>query len=342
MSYKIKDEALYEKARKAEEGDFQAQYEFALCIVNNEVIDGNDEGMVEKALHYLRNVAINGACHGLGALALGDVYHKGRYVEQDFDQAILWYRTSLQASCLPAYDKLGLCFYYGHGFSKDYAKAFDTFIKWCADVNLVMLGDMYRKGEFVDKDERYAFMVYKKSYDDLISQMGETAHWCSIYWTLSLRLGDCYFRGVGTKQNISEANKYFKQAKEDKNELQDWDSINDYEDETIRIIKLMRSSPYEVMNVETVNDTELEYLFENELIDLASENLDIYSRDDYLNAYFNTVKYMILRKGNTLVIYRNLLAIYPKLSCFETDQLFINRCQKRVTDLLEKENKNSD
>jgi len=342
MSYKIKNEVFFEYARKAEEGDLQAQYDFAQCVIRDEVIDGNDKGMIENALHYLRNVAVNGACLGLGALELGGVYRNGKYDVQDYDQAILWFRTALQSSCLPAYYDIGLCFYYGHGVSQDYAKAFDSFLKWSADVSLIMLCDMYRKGEFVDKDERFAFMVYKKSYDDLINSSGENAPWYDIYWTLSLRLGECYLKGIGTEKNISEANKLFCQVKKDTREIHDWDKVNDYEAETIRLIEVMRSSPYEVNAVETVKEPEVEYFIEGGLIDLAVENLESYGTDDYLNAYFNTVKHLILRKGNNLVIYRNLLTIYPNLSCFEPDPIFIDICQKKISDLLEKENKNSD
>ena len=129
MSFIVKEKVLFEKARKAEKGDFQAQYEVACHVLDDEVGYGNDSGMIEKALYYLRNVAMNGKCRGLGACKLGDLYYRGKHIEKDYKQAVTWYRTALQSSCIPAYYNLGICFYYGNGLAQDYAKAFDSFMK---------------------------------------------------------------------------------------------------------------------------------------------------------------------------------------------------------------------
>ena len=336
--YKIKDSVLYEKARKAEEGDLQAQYDFASHVLRNEIIDGYDKGMIEKAIDCLRNVAINGACIGLGALALGNQYCYGKHVERDYRQAITWYRTALQANCIPAYYELGLCFYYGNGVDQDYAKAFDSFMKGSlgADMNQELLGDMYKNGDFVDRDEEFAYVLYKTTYDKILKSAGEYYSYLDSYGRLSLRLGECYLKGIGTHKNIEEANKYFEQAKIFKKESYSWANPECNDRETVRLMEHLNSTPYPIDAVTEIKK-ESNYLIDVCLVDLDNENIVDYSSEDYLREYFTSVKHMLLNKDSLLIFYKNMLFIYPQLPCFESDSLFIDRCKKKIKEFQEKE-----
>jgi hypothetical protein len=187
-------------------------------------------------------------------------------------------------------------------------------------------------------------MIYKYTYDKLIKDMGDKVHWCTPYWTLSLRLGECYLNGIGTTKNIHRANEFFGQIKEDKNDMHSWDYATDFESETTRLLKYVDAAPYDVDAGEddTLIKNEVDLSIGEDLIDLSSENLESYTSSDYLRAYFNTAKYMILKKGNALVCFRNILIVYRQLSCFESDPLFVDRYTKRVEDLLEEKNTNVD
>jgi len=342
MSFFVDETKLYETIKKADSGDFEAQYLVACHILKEMELGEYDRGMVEKALDYLKNVSINGAYYGLAALTLGDLYYDGSHVPQNYRQAIVWFRTALQANCTPAYYNLGLCFYYGNGVDKDYAKAFDSFVKGSidADMSRIMLGDMYRKGEFVERDEAFAMKVYKTAYDDTVKTQEKIGVLGDPYGILSLRLGDCYLSGTGVKKNVSEANKYFEQAKK-QSENTCWGKPNGFDAETVRLLHLMNAAPYPEDYLTYVsfieNEPDCDSLPVTDLIDLTKENLSDYKADDYLKAYLSSVRHVLTNQGSGLTFYRNMTTAYPHLQCFESDQVFLNKCQRKIDKYLEEE-----
>jgi len=118
---------ITEMLDKAHAGDIEAQYKAATYIIYDIEPEKCDSDLIERAIGYLKNAAMNNYFHGLAATVLADLYYDGKYVDQDFRAAILWYRTSILAMNPVGYFGMGRCYYHGHGVAKDYARAFDNF-----------------------------------------------------------------------------------------------------------------------------------------------------------------------------------------------------------------------
>jgi hypothetical protein len=344
MGFYINEKNLYETVQKADAGDFESQYLVACHILEEMELEEYDDNMVEKAMWYLKNVSINGAYYGLGALKLGDLYFNGNQVQQDYKQAIMWYRTALNSQCTPGYYSLGRCFYYGLGVEQDFAKAFDSFMKGSinADMNHIMLGDMYRMGEFVKRDEEYAVKLYMVAYNDAFETMKRFGQSMGSLFLPSIRLGECYLNGIGVKRNVTEANRYLLQAKTDsKNTV--FAKPDAFEKESIRLIQLMHSAPFpEDSTKNDVLDT-VELICDSidvlNLQELSKEELSDYQLEDYLRVYLQSVRRMLIsekamKKGGDVLFYGNMIISYPNLSCFEYDKMFLDKCERALKTCL--------
>lgn len=111
------------------------------------------------------------------AFSLAEAFKWGYYGEADPRRAARMYRI-----CCRSRDKrmaslgffnLGLLYYYGYlsqtpdDVERDTARAFDCFLKSAmADRNpaaLARLGDMYRYGQYVEKNEGIALSLYRRA-----------------------------------------------------------------------------------------------------------------------------------------------------------------------------------
>ncbi len=140
------------------------------------------------------------------SLNLGTFYYNGVFVEQDFKKAFELYKTAADAGVIRAICNCAYCFYYGRHQEIDYAEAFKYFNKGALlfdDPNcLYKLGDMYLNGYYVEKNEKYAFMLYKRAYNEC----NEEDDYC--YPDIQFRLGKCLLRGIGTDQDAQKANEF--------------------------------------------------------------------------------------------------------------------------------------
>ena len=88
------------------------------------------------------------------------------------------------------------CYYYGRDMEPDYEEAFRCFAigAFAGQLeSMYKIGDMYLRGQFVDKDEQEAFIIYNRCLemmdDDSRSYVAGPVH---------LRLGDMCLKGIGT------------------------------------------------------------------------------------------------------------------------------------------------
>lgn len=129
---------------------------------------------------------------------LGMCYYEGKDVEQDWDQAIIWFQKAASQGQLEAQYNLGLCYYNGQGVSKDKGKACEYFAL-SADQGLpealLSLGII----AYDDKDSQSAFLLFEKA----------AQHGCA---QAQYNLGVCYFEGIGVKKNKTRAIFWFQQA----------------------------------------------------------------------------------------------------------------------------------
>ena len=131
---------------------------------------------------------------------LGAQYYEGcRGFEQDFAKALKYYQIAAEQGSRQAQENLGYCYYYGRSVPVDYEKAFHYFALGAFDGHLISLykiGDMYRNGYYVKKNEIEAFNIYMHCVDTMTEEEEPF-----IAGPVFLRLGDMFLHGLGTEQN---------------------------------------------------------------------------------------------------------------------------------------------
>lgn len=140
----------------------------------------------------------------------GSLYYTGRIGEQNYEKAVYYYDMAAKLGNRQAQENLGYCFYYGRTGVVDYEKAFHYFVKGALDNHLISLykiGDMYKNGYYVEKDENEAYCIYKHCLDGLNEVntpiLGADVH---------IRIADCFFNGTGVKKHFGIALEHYQIA----------------------------------------------------------------------------------------------------------------------------------
>ncbi len=171
--------------------------------------DTDDPEVAAKVMDSYRLCIAQGMPNA--SLNLGTFYYNGVFVDRDYKKAYELYKVAADAGNLRAICNCGYCFYYGRHQERDYAKAFEFFNLGAllhGDSNcLYKLGDMYLNGYGVEKNEKYAFMLYERSYDALMHQADDRP-----LPDVCFRLGKCHLRGIGTDVDPEEALREFSRA----------------------------------------------------------------------------------------------------------------------------------
>ena len=138
-------------------------------------------------------------------LDLGTIYYNGIFVEQDYKKAFELYKVAADAGILRAICNCGYCFYYGRHQEVDYDEAYKYFLLGALlhnDPNcLYKLGDMYLNGYHVEKNDKYAFMLFDHAMQ--ICSDHEDAGYCLA--DTQFRVGKCLLYGIGVDRNIESA-----------------------------------------------------------------------------------------------------------------------------------------
>ena len=173
------------------DGMFDWAYEHHDCIDNPYVM--------EKVFEcYKLCVAEN---NPIAALNLGSMYYNGTFVQRDYKKAAALYEIAAKAGERQALTSLGYCYYYGRHQEKDYAKAMQYFMLGAilyGDANcLYKLGDLYKDGLFVPKNQVYSFKLYNQAFRSL--RQDEDSN---IEADIRFRLGDAFLHGIGIASDI--------------------------------------------------------------------------------------------------------------------------------------------
>jgi TPR repeat protein len=133
---------------------------------------------------------------------LGNQYHDGKGITQDYAQAALWYRKAADQGLAEAQYNLGLDYDRGQGVTQDYSQAAVWYRK-AADQGLASaqfgLGHLYHLGRGVPQDYGQAAAWYGRAADQGIAG-GE------------LGLGVLYDHGQGVPQDFKEAAIWYRKA----------------------------------------------------------------------------------------------------------------------------------
>lgn len=162
------------------------------------------DDIAKKIVQFYQQAIAHGISRAM--LNLGALYYNGVFVPQDFEKAVQLYHQAANSDdptvAVRAICNLGYCYYYGRSIAVDKEKAFSYFLKGTLkyeDPNcLYKLGDMYRRGECVEKDEKMAYTLYTKAYE-VCSFLDESVA------DILVRLGECELHGIGTERDIISA-----------------------------------------------------------------------------------------------------------------------------------------
>ena len=134
--------------------------------------------------------------------ALGYMYVNGQTVPKHYTQAFQWYKRSAEDGSAKAQFDLGHMYYYGMGVSRDYTEALRWFEK-SADQKYAKaqdaLGSLYYFGSGVPRDYAVAFIWYRRA-----AEQG--------YSRAEFDLASMYYRGEGVAQNFAEARGWYIKA----------------------------------------------------------------------------------------------------------------------------------
>lgn len=181
--------------------------------ITTDIFEADQTKKLPKAiadfLISIYNYLIEQGCFD-AACDIGSLYYKGRLGKVDYKKAVEYYTLAADNGNRQAQENLGYCYYYGRDIEVDYKKAFLYFSLGAFDghINsLYKIGDMYRNGYYVDKNSIEAFRIYKRCLETLTEEAMPL-----VGADVMLRMGDCYFDGIGTETNLNEAYHFYHNA----------------------------------------------------------------------------------------------------------------------------------
>jgi len=133
---------------------------------------------------------------------VGDMYRKGKGVEQNYEQAFYWYLKAAEQGHADAQMSIGHMYDEGIGVSLDKVQAFHWYLKAAeqghADAQY-NIGIMYQFGEGVEQNLEQALYWYKKG-----AEQGES-------WS-QFKVGYFYEKGKGVQQDYSQALYWYRKS----------------------------------------------------------------------------------------------------------------------------------
>lgn len=179
-----------------QDGDLEAMFDYAQLYINRFPEEVTDE-IAQKIVNYYE------ICMNVGnltaALNLGAMYYSGEFIPRDFKKAKELYEQATKSddyeTQVRAWCNLGYCYYYGRDMEVDDEKAFNCYMRAALlrDANaLYKVGDMYRFGRFVKKDEEMAVAFYRQAWEEVSDGTPPYADVCK-------RIGECALYGTGTE-----------------------------------------------------------------------------------------------------------------------------------------------
>ena len=176
-----------------------------------------DNNQYTEAVVWYRKAADQG--YAGAQFELGRCFANGWGVTKDYNEAVRWFRKAADQGHAEAQYELGVCYEYGQGVTQDYNEA----VRWlrkAADQGDASaqnnLGYCYAHGRGVTQDYNEAVRWYRKATDQ-----GNAA--------AQSNLGYCYERGNGVPQDYNEAVRWYRKAADQGNAVAQIFLANCYE-----------------------------------------------------------------------------------------------------------------
>ncbi|MFN9390183.1 MAG: tetratricopeptide repeat protein [Betaproteobacteria bacterium] len=134
------------------------------------------------------------------ATNIGWLYARGQGgVQQDFKEAMLWWKHAARSGYTPAMNNVGLLYANGHGVSRDYEEAFKWWMRAAERGNawaMNAVGDLYENGHGVPQSYENAL-----AWSQEAAREGDAlAHW---------NIGNLSEQGQGTAVSYEEAMRWY-------------------------------------------------------------------------------------------------------------------------------------
>ena len=183
-------------------------------------------------------------------VTLGLAYENGTSgVEQDYAEALKWYRLAAEQGNVFAQLRLGGSYYSGKGVEQDYAEA----VKWYrlaaeqGDARAqYLVGYAYRIGEGVEQDYAEAVKWWRLSAEQ---ENADAQYWNADaqYW-----LGYFYYKGIGVEQDYNESLKWLEKSAKQGNVLAERELGKSYDkeqDDDEVLMRMLKAAEYPYGNV---------------------------------------------------------------------------------------------
>ena len=215
----------YEEMNLAEEGDLDAMFNVASYIIWGDQTSPVEPESAEKAVRYYVANADAGDTDSM--LDLGAMYLEGRGVEKDESKALMWYEKAAEHDGLRACRCIGNLYRYdllenGTKVPTADPDRLQKALEWyqlgterCEENCMYELGDYYRSGVLVTKDEEKAFELYSAAYDLCCELAKDRFLFNDSYADVCFRLAVCYHYGIGTQIDTEKARHFIQIAKDE-------------------------------------------------------------------------------------------------------------------------------
>ena len=134
---------------------------FFLALILIIIFESSSFAARDRNLKSLKVRAANGDSEAMYTIGL--MYHDGDGVNQDYAEALKWYKKAAEADNPKAYDNMGWMYQHGQGVNQDYKKAFECYQEGAeGDVprSINQLGYFYENGMYVEADNEKAIDYY--------------------------------------------------------------------------------------------------------------------------------------------------------------------------------------
>ncbi|MBQ9273262.1 MAG: sel1 repeat family protein [Succinivibrio sp.] len=203
---------LNEEIQKAEQGDVAAMIAVTNFLEAAEYIgEDADPEINERYMSYLTQIAESGESSYY--IYLADAYVRGEVAPYDIEKAISMYEQAAAHGVPFGNECIGKLYFEGVEVEQDFAKAYEYFTKDQGDKAFITeyyLGEMFRLGLHVPKDQRKACRHYAK----VARSKFKWASADDYFWRCAYRLGCALHRGVGVKKDLEEALQLIEIARE--------------------------------------------------------------------------------------------------------------------------------
>lgn len=154
---------LYDLLRRADEGNLDAMEDaVAVLSVEGYTDDDPDGEIAARQVSYLKKLAEAGK--PFAYIMLADAYKNGNGVAMDTVEAIRLYERAVENGIRFGNECIGMIYYEGGGgIPQDFRKAYEYFTRdegRKSACTYYSLGEMYRKGLYVEKDDMKACEQY--------------------------------------------------------------------------------------------------------------------------------------------------------------------------------------